>query len=123
MKTAALVLGILGGVLGMAVGFFVYGYIAFVDWFGTTVEAGVLDQADNPERLKLIGVIAPILAIAGGAMAQMRPLWAAGCLVLATAGMAWAFGFGLFTVFPIAMTGLAALFALLGRAAREPGSL
>ena len=123
MKNAALVLGILGGVLGMFVGFFVYGYIAFVDWFGTNYNDQVLEQAENADRLKITGVVAPVLAIAGGAMSNLRPAFGAVALTLACAGMAWAFGFGVFTMFPIVMTGLAALLGILGLATREPGSM
>ena len=123
MKNAAMVLGVLGGVLGMIVGFFVYGYIEFVDWFGANYNDDVLNQAENPDRLKIIGVVAPVLAIAGGAMATLRPAFGAVALVLACAGMAWAFGFGVFTMFPIVMTGLAALLGLIGLATREPGTM
>ncbi|MEO1000976.1 MAG: hypothetical protein AAFW69_10315 [Pseudomonadota bacterium] len=122
MKIAALVLGVLGGVLGMITGFFVYGWISFVDWVRTDFPEAV-EQVEDPERLQILGVAAPILALAGGAMAGPRPVPAALLLALSTAGMYWAFGLGVFTIFPIVMTGLAALLALFGRATQEPGTL
>jgi hypothetical protein len=123
MKNAAVILGILGGVLGMITGFVVYGYVEFVDWFGAQVEEDLLDEPANSLRLQIIGIASPVLAIAGGAMAHPRPAIGAILLALSVAGMIWAFGFGVFTMFPIVMTGLATLFAILGLAAREPGTL
>ena len=37
MRNAALILGIIGGVVGMIVGFFSYGYTEFIDWAGEEV--------------------------------------------------------------------------------------
>ena len=123
MKNAALVLGIIGGIVGMIVGFFVYGYVELVDWLSTQTDETILEQAENPLRLQIIGLVSPLLAIAGGAMANLRPTIAAGLLAIAAGGMFWGLGFGVFTMFPIAMTALAALLALLGRATKEPGSM
>jgi len=123
MKNAAVILGIIGGILGMITGFFVYGYVEFVDWFGTQVETGMLEQPENAQQLQIVGIAAPVLAIAGGAMANPRPQIGAVLLILSVAGMVWAFGFGVFTMFPIVMTGLAALLAALGVLTKEPGTL
>ena len=123
MKNAAVILGILGGVIGMITGFVVYGWVEFVDWFGSEVDPGLIDGPANALRLQIIGVVAPVLAIAGGAMCHPRPAVGALLLALSVAGMAWAFGFGVFTIFPIVMTGLATLFAILGLVTREPGTL
>lgn len=123
MKNAAVILGVIGGILGMFTGFFVYGYIEFLGWFDTQVEQDVLKNPENPMRLQVIGIASPVLAIAGGAMCTPRPAIGAALLVLSVVGMIWAFGFGVFTMFPIVMTGLAALFALLGLATKEPGTL
>lgn len=123
MKNAAVVLGILGGVTGMVTGFFVYGYVEFLGWFDTRVEQQVLRAPENAGRLIIVGIASPVLALAGGAMSHPRPLIGAGLLALSGAGMTWAYGFGVFTAFPIVLTGLAGLFALLGRATREPGTL
>jgi len=123
MKNAAVVLGILGGLLGMVTGFFVYGYIEFLDWFDTQVDQDVLTEPDNPLRLQILGIVAPVLALAGGAMSGPRPNVGAALLVISVIGMIWAFGFGVFTIFPIVLTGLAALFAVLGLLTKEPGTL
>ena len=123
MKQAAVILGIIGGLLGMLTGFFVFGYVEFVSWFDTQVDQTLLLEPENAQRLQIIGVAAPVLAIAGGAMSNPRPAIGAISLMISTIGMIWAFGFGVFTMFPIVMSGLAAVFALLGWATKEPGTI
>ena len=75
MKNAAMVLGIIGGVVGMVVGFFGYGFAEIGSWF-SDVTNGLTDQAlgtgENAGRTRLMGLFAPILAIAGGAMSPFR---------------------------------------------------
>ena len=123
MKNAALILGIIGGIIAMFVGFTVYGYVELMAFLGAETQVVDPGQVENPGQLKAVGLIAPLLAIAGGAMANLRPVPAAVLLAAAAAGIYWGLGFNVFTMFPIAMTALAALFALLGRASRDPGSL
>ncbi|WP_306045589.1 hypothetical protein [Nioella sp. MMSF_3534] len=110
MRNAALVLGIIGGILGMIVGFFGYGYVTFIDHFGEVPD--IARQVDNPDLIKAASIISPILALAGGAMARARALWGAIFLLLSAAGMYYAFGFGVFTMFPIALCGLGGLLAI-----------
>ncbi|TBX29435.1 hypothetical protein [Nioella sediminis] len=110
MRNAALVLGIIGGILGMIVGFFGYGYVTFIDHFGEVPD--IARQVDNPDLIKAASIISPILALAGGAMARARALWGGIFLLLSAAGMYYAFGFGVFTMFPIALCGLGGLLAI-----------
>ena len=114
MRNAALVLGIIGGIWAMVVGFFGYGYTTFIEQNG---EAGdLLTQVDHPFVIKSASFLAPVLAIAGAAMARSLNLVAGG-LLLASAVAIWlAFGFGVFTMFPIAMCGLGGILALAARA-------
>lgn len=115
MRNAALVLGIIGGIWAMVVGFFGYGYTSFIQENG---EAGsFFTQVDNPMVIKTASFLAPILAIAGAAMARSLNLAAGGLLLASSAAMWLAFGFNVFTMFPIAMCGLGGLLAL---AARQP---
>ncbi|NHX27391.1 hypothetical protein HA397_25870 [Escherichia coli] len=115
MRNAALTLGVIAGVIGLIVGFFSYGYTVFIEEFGEVGD--IAHQVDNIALVRGAALISPILAIAGGAMARSQNI-AAGVLLLASAaGMMWAFGFGVFTMFPIAMAGLGGLLAL---AARQP---
>ncbi|PWE28847.1 hypothetical protein DDZ14_18410 [Maritimibacter sp. 55A14] len=115
MRNAALMLGVIAGIWGMIVGFFGYGYTEFIAWFGEIPD--VARQVENVERVRAVSLIAPVLAVAGGAMARSRNVIAGALLLVSAAGMYWGFGFGVFTMFPIAMAGLGGLLAL---AARQP---
>ena len=110
MRNAALVLGVIAGIVGMIVGFFGYGYTVAINQFGEI--DGLAAQVDHIDRGRLASVVAPLLAIAGGAMAPSRALWG-GVLMLASAGlMYYGFGFNVFTMFPLAFAGLGGLLAL-----------
>ncbi len=113
MKNAAMVLGIIGGAVGMVVGFFVYGWVVFTEWFDEQTP-GAIEQVANADRLQMVGLVAPILAIAGGAMSPKKPLAGAILMILSAAGMYWGLGFGVFTMFPITMCALAGIFAVSG---------
>lgn len=110
MRTAALTLGIIGGLFAMMIGFFSYGYVqlstshaAFAETFGTV---------GNADLIRVASFLAPLLAIAGGAMAPARALWG-GVLLLIAGGLMWyAFGFGVFTMFPIGFCLTGGLLAL-----------
>lgn len=111
MRNAALILGIIGGCVGMIVGFFSYGYTEFVDWVGSEAP-DVLEQVDNVGLIRFMALFAPLLAISGGAMARSRAQVGGILLLLSAAGMYWAFHFNAFTMFPIAMCGLGGVLAL-----------
>ena len=115
MRNAALILGIIGGLWGMLVGFFSFGYTDLVANFAEVGET--LGTPDNVAMIRAVSFIAPVLAIAGGAMARSQNVIGGVLLLASTAGMYAAFGFGVFTMFPLAMCGLAGLLAL---AARQP---
>lgn len=110
MRNAALVLGLIGGLLALVTGFFVYGYVEFIDWFGEVPD--IASQVDNPGLLQTAAIVSPLLAIAGAAMARARALWGGVLLLLATGGLVYAFGVGAFTIFPIAFCGLAGVLAI-----------
>jgi hypothetical protein len=115
MRNAALVLGIIAGVAGMIVGFFSYGYTSAVEHFGEI--EGLAEQVGDVQLIRVTSVLAPLLAIAGGAMARARALWGGILMLLSAAGMYHAFGFNVFTMFPIAFAGLG---GVLGIAAGKP---
>ncbi len=110
MRNAALVLGIIGGLIGVIVGFFSYGYTEFIDWLGPT--PGQLEQVANPGLIRATSLLAPLLAIAGGAMARAQARIGGALMLASAAGMYYAFGFGVFTMFPIAMCALGGVLAL-----------
>ena len=120
MRSAAMVLGLIGGSLAILVGFFSYGYTEAIYRFGEI--EGLAQQVSNPDLIRTASFLAPILAIAGGAMAKIRALWG-GILLLISAGlMYYAFGFGVFTMFPLGFTGLAGVLAIAAGKPDEPKS-
>ncbi len=120
MRNAALVLGIIGGIVGMLVGFFSYGYTTAVERFGEI--EGIAEQVANVELIRVASFLSPLLAIAGGAMAKVRALWGGVLLLGSTVGMYYAFGFNVFTMFPIGFCGLAGVLALAAGKPDEPKS-
>jgi hypothetical protein len=110
IRNAALILGLVGGLWALAIGFFVYGYIAFIDWFGEVPDFA--RQVEDPTLYRLVAVASPVLAIAGAGMARARALWGGVLLLLATGGLYLAYGLGVFTVFPLAFCGVAGLLAV-----------
>lgn len=120
MRSAAMVLGIIGGCLAILVGFFSYGYTEAINRFGEV--EGLFSQVNDPALIRTASFLAPLLAIAGGAMAKIRAL-VGGILLLVSAGlMYYAFGFNVFTMFPLGMTGLAGLLAIAAGKPDEPKS-
>jgi hypothetical protein len=115
-----MVLGIIGGCLAVLVGFFSYGYTEAVDRFGEV--EGLLGQVSDPGLIRIASFVAPLLAIAGGAMAKVRALLGGVLLILAAGLMYYAFGFNVFTMFPIGMAGLAGLLAVAAGKPDEPKS-
>ncbi|MFA3916097.1 hypothetical protein [Ruegeria hyattellae] len=118
MRSAASVLGIIAGVIGMIVGFFSFGYVEAVQHFGEV--DGLFNQVTNTQLIQTMSIVAPLLAIAGGAMAGARALWGGILLLLSAAGMYHAFGFNAFTMFPIAFAGVAGLLAVTAGKPDEP---
>lgn len=120
MRNAALVLGIIGGCLALLVGFFSFGYTEFIREFGEI--EGLAERVEREGLIRFASFVAPLLAIAGGAMARVRALWG-GLLMLVSAGlMLYAFNFGVFTMFPIGMTALGGLLAVAAGKPDEPKS-
>lgn len=115
MRNAALILGLIGGLWGMVVGFFSFGYTDLLIRFPELAEftGGVA----NMGLIRSMSLIAPILAIAGAAMARSANIFGGVLLLLSSAGMYLTFGFGVFTMFAIAMCAVAGVLAL---AARKP---
>ena len=110
MRNAALMLGVIGGIIGMIVGFFSYGYTEFIEWFGEVPD--IAEQVDNVRLIRVVALLAPLLAIAGGAMARSQAKVGGALMLISAAGMYYGFGFGVFTMFPIAMAGLGGVLAL-----------
>ena len=110
MRNAALILGIIGGLWGMLIGFFSFGYTEVAVRYAEV--ADLFGMPQNPGLIRIVSFLAPVMAIAGGAMARSQNIAAGILLLAATAGMYLAFGFGVFTMFPLAMCGLGGVLAL-----------
>ncbi len=120
MRNAALMLGIIGGLIAMVIGFFGYGYTEVIERHGEI--DGIAKQVDNVTLIRVASFLAPMLAIAGGAMSKMRAL-VGGVLMLAAAGLVYyAFGFGVFTMFPIGMCALGGILAVAAGKPDQPAS-
>lgn len=119
MRNAAMVLGIIGGTIGIVVGFFGYGLTVVDAFFSGLAETQPINE--HHDRIRVISLVSPIVGIAGGAMAPGRPAIATVCLALSATGMFWGFGFTVFTMFPIAMCGAASVLTLGAAFARREG--
>lgn len=118
MRNAALTLGLIAGLMGIVVGLIGYGYAEATDRYREFGEAfGFLD---NPGFVKAAAFLAPLLAIAGGAMAKSRALWGGVAMLLAAALFWQGFGFNVGTMFPIGFAGLGGVLAIAAGKPDEP---
>ena len=115
MRNAALILGIIAGLIGMIVGLVGYGYAEVTEAHRGVGEA--LGFLDNPALIRFASFFGPLLALAGGAMAKVRALWGGVLMLVASFLFYQAFGFNVGTMFPI---GFAALGGILAIAAGKP---
>ncbi|MDQ7071877.1 MAG: hypothetical protein Q9M48_14295 [Rhodobacterales bacterium] len=118
MRSAAMVLGIIGGLIAMLVGFFSFGYTEAIERFGEI--DGLAEQVGNVDLVRIGAFLAPLLAIAGGAMAKIRALWGGGLMLVSAAAMYYVFGFNVFTMFPIGFCALGGILALAAGQPDEP---
>lgn len=110
MRNAAGVLGLVGGLIGIFVGFIGYGYAEVTT---ARPELGeIFGLLDNPDMIRFASFIAPLLAIAGGAMAKFRALWGGVLMLLSCFAFYSAFGFNLGTMFPIGFAGVGGVLAI-----------
>ncbi len=118
MRNAAATLGLIGGLIGILVGLVGYGTSNLMqDVPEITRLLGVLD---NPAFIRFASFAAPLLAIAGGAMARDRA-FLGGVLMLASAAVFYtAFGFNLGTMLPIGFVGLGGVLAITARQPDAP---
>ena len=118
MRNAAGLLGVIGGLIGIIVGLFGYGYAELSERHAEVGE--IFGLLDNPGFIRFASFVAPLLAIAGGAMAKYRALWG-GILMLVSCFFFYsAFGFNVGTMFPIGFVGLGGILAIAAGKPDEP---
>jgi len=103
MRIAALVVGILGGIVGLILGFTSYSLLAVA---GNGSSAVVVYQ--------VVAIGAPVLTLIGGGLALSRPIPAAILMIIGAVGMAYVFGFSSWTAIPIVLAVVGAILAFLG---------
>ncbi|WP_136634664.1 hypothetical protein [Pseudooceanicola onchidii] len=118
MRSAALILGLIGGLMGLLVGIVSYGYTTAIDHFGEV--EGLFEQVANVDAIRAASVIAPILALAGAGMAPHRALVGGLLLIVSVVGMYMGMGLGFFTLWPMAFCGVAGIMALAAGRPDEP---
>ena len=118
MRNAASMLGVIGGLIGIIVGLIGYGFAELSDRHAEI--AGLFRFLDNPDFVRFASFIAPLLAIAGGAMAKDRALWGGILMLVSAACFYAAFGFNVGTMFPIGFVGLGGLLAIAAGRPDEP---
>jgi len=104
--------------LGLIVGFFSYGYTEVAARHAEITD--VFGNFDNVGLTRTASILGPILGIVGAAMARSRALWGGALMLASTALMYAAFQLGIFTTFPIVMTGVAGLLAIAAGRPDEP---
>lgn len=120
MRNAASMLGMIAGLIGIFVGFIGYGSAEIADRIPEVTDN--FYTLDNPGFIRFASFIAPVLAIAGGAMAKDRALWGGIAMLLSCAAFLTAFGFNLGTMFPIGFTALGGVLAVASRNPDTPRS-
>lgn len=118
MRNAALILGLIGGLMGLLVGLFSYGYTTAIEQFGEV--EGLFEQVANINAIRVAAVVSPLLALAGAGMAKVQALWGGALLMISVLGMYLGLGFGFFTMWPMAFCGLAGIMALAAGQPDEP---
>lgn len=120
MRNAASVLGLIGGLIGIVVGLFGFGYAELSERHSEVGE--IFGFLENPGFIRFASFIAPLLAIAGGAMAKARALWGGILMLISCFFFYTAFGFNVGTMFPIGFAGLGGLLAIAAGRPDEPKS-
>lgn len=103
MRTGALVLGIIGGLIALA-----YGLLGF--GIGSLADAG---EAGSGQMLKLFSIGLPVAALVGAGIVKAKPEIGAVLMAISAAGFVLVLGFNFFTLIPVVILGLAALLGFM----------
>jgi hypothetical protein len=103
MKTGALVLGIIGGLVALLYGLIGYG-------LGSLAEGAV----EGAGLLRLLSIALPVAALSGAGMVKAKPIIGAVLMAIAAIGFVLILGFNFFSLIPVVLLGLGALLGFLG---------
>jgi hypothetical protein len=98
MKTGALVLGIIGGLVALIFGLLGYG-------LGSMAGSG---------GLKVVSIALPVAALFGAGMVMAKPVIGAALMAVGAIGFVLILGFNFFSLIPVVLLGLGALLGFLG---------
>lgn len=104
MKTGALVLGIIGGLVVLLYGFFGFG-------LGSFANSG---KEGSGTLLMLLAIVFPVIALIGAGIVKAKPIIGAGLMAFAALGFLLIIGFNCFSFIPVVLLGLGALLGFLG---------
>ena len=102
-STAALILGILGGLFGLLIGLFGYA-VGGIAGAGGQAGAGLF---------QLVSIAIPIACLVGGGMAKSNAMIAGILMLLSAVGMLLVFGFNFFTAIPLVLSAVGGIIALV----------
>ena len=106
MKTGALVLGIIGGLIALIYGLVGYGIGSFFGAIGA-------DQ-QGTSMAKLVSIALPVAALIGAGMVKAKPVIGAALMAVGAIGFVLILGFNFFTLIPVVLLGLGAILGFLG---------
>ena len=104
MKTGAMVLGIIGGLIALIYGLVGYG----IGSLGSAV------GAEGSGMVKLVSIALPIAALIGAGMVKAKPVIGAALMAIGAIGFVLILGFNFFSLIPVVLLGLGALLGFLG---------
>lgn len=104
MKVGALVLGIIGGLVAL-----LYGLVGF--GLGSLADMG---EAGAGTAVKLLSLGLPVAGLAGAGMVMAKPIVGAILMAIAAVGFVMILGFNFFSLIPVVLLGLGAIFGFLG---------
>ncbi len=103
MKTGALVLGIIGGLIALIYGFVGYGLGSL----------GSAAEAEGAGLVKLLSIALPVVALIGAGIIKAKPAIGAALMAIGAIGFVLILGFNFFSLIPVVLLGLGALLGLL----------
>lgn len=104
MKTGALILGIIGGLIALLYGLVGYGIGSLGSATGTEGSGVVM----------LVSIALPLAALIGAGMVKAKPAIGAALMAIGAIGFVLILGFNFFSLIPVVLLGLGALLGFLG---------